>query len=607
MPVGAATTIILIAMAAAPAASPDAEQTIAALTQRVSSAQTTAYEAALHEFDALLASHPTDLGLHLAKCRFIQSYAWSEDVTIERAEDDYDQCRQQLQEGPLAQTPGVQLFLVEQQYGEEAAANAEALLESAKTWNRDDRARLYELFASRIRATDGDRADRYAAQAVADNPYSRLRVDVAETWFSKGLFDKSRGLIESTPADAWEKMSVYNAAVLLLRAGAPTAAAGLLRDQSAKASDTRLQMLHAAALGEAGDVVEARKLFDESLAKSGKHEGMRELRRHVQFELAHGDREQALAAYTRFRDLGYAADPFARYRLELTARHPLAAWQWRDALGVMTLLLMLAGIASAPGLLLAGVHYRSLAKRVRGIQPLEGRWHLGHIWYALALFMLGGVVASYLFGYSAFAAIFSSSNLYKIDPLYLDGAARMILAEVVMVALCLVPLLRTTDLRTLFLGNKRLLPTIGWALLAFLVARIATVLYLPIHRAVLGAAVGDLTTFSIQSVQYRYGQMAAVGLVAALVPVVEEFVFRGVVLQGLSRYIKFWWAALIQAGLFTLMHESVAAMPMIFLLGLIAAWLVRRTGGLLAPILFHAVNNLVAVAAIGLATDFASN
>jgi membrane protease YdiL (CAAX protease family) len=65
-------------------------------------------------------------------------------------------------------------------------------------------------------------------------------------------------------------------------------------------------------------------------------------------------------------------------------------------------------------------------------------------------------------------------------------------------------------------------------------------------------------------------------------------------LQGLSRYISFGWAALIQAAVFALLHESLAAMPIIFLLGYLAAWLVKRTGGLLAPILMHVMNNTFA-------------
>jgi membrane protease YdiL (CAAX protease family) len=50
------------------------------------------------------------------------------------------------------------------------------------------------------------------------------------------------------------------------------------------------------------------------------------------------------------------------------------------------------------------------------------------------------------------------------------------------------------------------------------------------------------------------------------------------------------------------MHEATQSLPYLFLLGLLAALLVRRTGGLLAPMVFHGINNAVALGAISMAT-----
>jgi membrane protease YdiL (CAAX protease family) len=45
------------------------------------------------------------------------------------------------------------------------------------------------------------------------------------------------------------------------------------------------------------------------------------------------------------------------------------------------------------------------------------------------------------------------------------------------------------------------------------------------------------------------------------------------------------------------------ALPFVFVIGVTAAWLVRRTRGLLAPMLLHALNNATAFATIAVATD----
>jgi membrane protease YdiL (CAAX protease family) len=116
------------------------------------------------------------------------------------------------------------------------------------------------------------------------------------------------------------------------------------------------------------------------------------------------------------------------------------------------------------------------------------------------------------------------------------------------------------------------------------------------------AALGDLTTQALQSIQGAYGFWAALALVAIFVPAIEEVLFRGVILQSLSRYISFRWSAVLQAALFAGMHETTQALPYVFLLGLVSAWLVRRTGGLVAPMLLHGINNALVFSAISTAT-----
>jgi membrane protease YdiL (CAAX protease family) len=59
----------------------------------------------------------------------------------------------------------------------------------------------------------------------------------------------------------------------------------------------------------------------------------------------------------------------------------------------------------------------------------------------------------------------------------------------------------------------------------------------------------------------------------------------------------------IQAVLFTSMHESMVALPVVFTIGLAAAWLVQRTGGLLAAILLHGMHNGLVFGTLAMATS----
>ncbi len=84
----------------------------------------------------------------------------------------------------------------------------------------------------------------------------------------------------------------------------------------------------------------------------------------------------------------------------------------------------------------------------------------------------------------------------------------------------------------------------------------------------------------------------------------EEYVFRGYLMQAFGALLRFRWIAIvISAGLFGLAHGA-QNFPLFFdrfFFGLIAAWLVTRTGGLEAGIAMHVLNNFLA---FGLALTF---
>ena len=73
-------------------------------------------------------------------------------------------------------------------------------------------------------------------------------------------------------------------------------------------------------------------------------------------------------------------------------------------------------------------------------------------------------------------------------------------------------------------------------------------------------------------------------------PVFEEFLFRGLIFQGLRRTVGPFVAVLGSAALFALVHPPISVIP-VFGLGIAAAISFQKSGFLLAPILTHAVYN----------------
>jgi uncharacterized protein len=101
---------------------------------------------------------------------------------------------------------------------------------------------------------------------------------------------------------------------------------------------------------------------------------------------------------------------------------------------------------------------------------------------------------------------------------------------------------------------------------------------------------------------------AAVGLVVLLTTPLqaagEEYLFRGYLLQAIGSLFRNRWVAIVAtATLFALAHgaQNVPLFFDRFAFGLIAGWLVTRTGGLEAGIALHILNNFLA---FGLALSF---
>lgn len=91
-------------------------------------------------------------------------------------------------------------------------------------------------------------------------------------------------------------------------------------------------------------------------------------------------------------------------------------------------------------------------------------------------------------------------------------------------------------------------------------------------------------------------------LVVCVAPVVEELVFRGVLLSGLAHRMPVGWAIVASAVIFGCIHLpdfrfSWYPIPALILLGLVLAWLRVRTRSLWPSITLHATNNLVAAIA----------
>jgi hypothetical protein len=92
--------------------------------------------------------------------------------------------------------------------------------------------------------------------------------------------------------------------------------------------------------------------------------------------------------------------------------------------------------------------------------------------------------------------------------------------------------------------------------------------------------------------------IAIIATVAIAAPLLEEILFRGIILHGLLKNYKAGISIAFSSLLFALIHGNVAQGLGALLMGLFMGWLYWKTKSLYLPILLHFINNSVSCAAL---------
>jgi uncharacterized protein len=200
-------------------------------------------------------------------------------------------------------------------------------------------------------------------------------------------------------------------------------------------------------------------------------------------------------------------------------------------------------------------------------------------------------------GLGAYAVLYTAVIVYLDHAVLSDtttGVIEFVLSAVIgLGAFAVAALLRVRRLAPF--GLRR---TSGWSLLAAggfgLIAWVLSAIASGLYQAVTG---------DHQNIQTGYHAAAAGGIlwylataVAGFVatPIGEEFIFRGVLTNALGRYGA-WISVLVSATVFALVHGFNPVLPVAFVVGIINALMLRRTGSVWPGVVVHGVNNGLAM------------
>ncbi|QDQ79719.1 CPBP family intramembrane metalloprotease [Paraburkholderia megapolitana] len=591
-----ATSTAAMASIAAPTVTPlstdvlHAPERAAAL---VSNRQQSAYNEVLSAYRDALRANPGDAALAVAECRYIQGFAWSEDLSwADAAAKDLDDCKALLAKH-FAADPDAALLQLEQRYGKAAIEYGEPLLARSANWTPAQRAQLHTLL-SRAYAMQHDehRAGEQALLAVQLDPASVQLVAAIRYLAKDGRAPEAVKLLTAAPLPKfqWQESGRIIVAVDVLPAPAA-------RDELRRAQRAGLKIdgyTAARALRQAGDLAAAQAALAADPPPAANETPQK---RQFRLDLAFEARNTTAAAQvlSDWVKQSSSATPLAYGYARLLALDPARA----IAAPGLALLAGMLGVylltfALSPGLLLFPVHYRGTVRARLGkpFTPLFERIGLRHAWYAFAVFIVA------LFMVPAFRSGSMGELLSTGSQSSLDWQREVAISEFWMIAiatLCLGWLARRLSWRE-WLGSRNW--KAGWLLLPFCCLGYVWFEYVK-HRHGLpdahATALAPWLAALIAGARSMGGLPLVLLLLAGLVPVLEEFVFRGCLLGGLSRHLSFGWANVLQAVVFSGMHRDPPRMVFYFLLALVAGWMAKKTRGLAMPILLHAMNNALFV------------
>ena len=124
-------------------------------------------------------------------------------------------------------------------------------------------------------------------------------------------------------------------------------------------------------------------------------------------------------------------------------------------------------------------------------------------------------------------------------------------------------------------------------------AALAPGLYLVVTTALAMLPEAWLDSYDEASAGIDSGTLTGVIAVAVVAPIVEEVIFRGLIMNRLARVMPAWLAVVLSAAIFGVCHGHPVWFAYVFVLGAVFGFIDLRTNSILPSILGHVVFNAI--------------
>jgi len=559
------------------------------------------YREFIQRYNDYLSGHPDDVAVIIEKCKFMEFAQYNADEEYNPNQEAFDSCTADLVRR-FPDNPEVLIFQTSYLWGEDLEGVFEkaevAIANNPDHWDRSLRSRLYIAVSDHHYWNDNyDSALIYIEKAGTEDSLYKYSLQYARILQNKGRNDEAVRVLLSGKDTANDLGTLSQKAGILLELQKFNEALDIYRRIDQLDSNYNDRSSLAATLEGIGHYEKAREYLVSDTAQNwDKETACRILLIH---DLKYQDRDRCIESYNKFRNAGFSSDPLALFRLKLFFKHPALPWKFRDLPALFCLLLILALLIVVPSVWILPVYFIGhkwrYTERQKSYQPL---WNLKVFWF---------ISSGYLFA-SFFSIIRDPQWLYSMfNSSYYDAGQEVLgtSALIFMIVCAFIGLAVLYKVRpSIFGGRNWIIPNnIFLPLILLLAFKAVSTFYITIATK-LGLNADEIARIphlimssreDLEALVATHGKITGILFICLIGPLYEEILFRGVVLDSCHKYLNFNLANTVQSTLFASIHMSLFMFPLFFIFGFITGILRKKSDGLLPGIIFHVVNNAVAI------------
>lgn len=548
---------------------------------------------ALSIYENHLRSRPDDVVARAERCRLIYAFAYDDQgyTLVEAAAELEEQCIPQLLE-LFPDEPEARLVEMEQLYGEDALQRFELEMSlDLSKWTTDQIQRYRRITSDNTYWLNDDIAVELALEHFhRDRSQIAKAISALDYLYESEQTEKARQVLDKLQLNTeqhWQRERLFR---ILTKNHEADLARQLLTtfDAEQQPNDNDLAQYYIVQ----GNAEQAQTHAQRHLEDA--YNAMQTSLDYYEMALRQDNPATAQAMYTLFREQRYFNDPLLHHRWRLYRAFPELPLTLNDLLGLFNWLILTLLVVALPLLLIMPIHHYSLLRQRRGasITPFISSWNLKHVWIVLSLMVLFDLCSLIIWDYSEVAYMLGFDH--TTEPGELQIARQLISYTIVM----LIALIR------ILWSNWRLLLPQRWSLgqslmmasLAYIGLRfIAVILAVPVETEGIAQLTPQGVQVYVMAIKNTYGLWLTLFAIGLLTPLIEEVMFRGVLLSAVTKHTNFTFANLLQACLFAALHIDWHLFIFYLAFGLITGFFVKHSRSLLPAIMLHIANNSLAV------------